>query len=312
MSIILLSGAAAAILLTSACLVCVKKILYAATLPCRPLPRRGEVIHVNGFDLCYTKAGIKTERPAIVLIHGGPGMSGRYFADAFKFLEKGYRVISYDQRGSGFSQFRPGFEFYTLDALADELEALRGRLAGPGKIIIVGHSFGGLVAMRYASKYGDHLEKMVLISPLSRKISAYKLIYIGLKVVFNNGFQPPRTDAFDRWVLTAMNKLFVSSFYDRSNIRFLDLGQIRAATMLAAIHSIRAVDLLTIYKKIKVKTLIIFGDKEWINSPEKDHVALHAEIENSSLVKFNRSGHWVFLEEPDEFRETISRFLETG
>jgi pimeloyl-ACP methyl ester carboxylesterase len=247
-----------------------------------------------------------------MLVHGGPGMSGRYFKDSFKFLEKGHRVISYDQRGSGFSQFRHGSEYYTLDALADELEALRKILAGPGKIIVVGHSSGGLVAMRYASKYGEHLEKMVLISPLSKKISAYSLVSTGLELVLDSGFPPRGTDAMDKWFLAAMTKLFSESFYDKRNIRLLDLGHIRAATMLAVIHSTGSLDFSDIYKKIKVKTLIIFGDKEWRNSPVKDQVELHAKIKDSRLVKFSRSGHWAFLEEPGRFRETISRFLEAG
>jgi len=42
-------------------------------------------------------------------------MSGHYFGDSFAFLMKDYRVVLYDQRGSGFSQIKPGLEHYTFD-----------------------------------------------------------------------------------------------------------------------------------------------------------------------------------------------------
>lgn len=310
-----IAGAAGVIFLCRAAYVRARALFQAANRPCRPRPGRAKVVHINGFDLCCKEAGADANLPPVIVVHGGPGMSGCYFKNAFEFLEADHRVISYDQRGSGFSQFKPEPAHYTLDELVNELEALRKKVAKSEKIIIIAHSFGGLVAMKYASEHGKHLEKMVLISPLCGKIRALDLIPAVLKMALSNGFPPAAPEALDNWLTLALPELFASSFYDRRTAGRLDIGYVSAAAMLAAVHSLRALgppDFLEIFGKITVETLIISGKTEWVNTPGKDHLRLHAEIRGSRLVKFNKSGHWPFLEEPDKFKKTITRFLESG
>lgn len=304
-----IAGIAVLILLSRLIHVRARALFQAADLPCRRYANGTKAVNINGFDLCCKETGMKTNLPPVIVVHGGPGMSGRYFKNAFKFLEKSRRVISYDQRGSGFSQSKPGLKHYTLEKLVNELETLRKTVAKAERIVIIAHSFGGLVAMKYASEYGRHLEKMVLISPLCRKISAFDLISAVLKILRSNGFPPSAPEALNNWLSPALSELFAASFYDRRNTGRLDIGYVCAATMLAVTHSIRSLDFQELFGKIGVRTLIVSGKAEWVNSPGKDHLELHARIRNSQLVKFGKSGHWSFLEEPDKFKRTIARFL---
>jgi proline-specific peptidase len=135
----------------------------AANLSCRNIEGGARCVKVNGFDLWYRETGNRSGKTVIVL-HGGTGMSSHYFQDSFKFMEKDFRVILYDQRGSGYSQIKPDLSFYTFDSLVNELEAIRRDIAGSEKVIIIGHSFGGLVAQRYAFAYPDRVDRLVLVS----------------------------------------------------------------------------------------------------------------------------------------------------
>ncbi|HUX22622.1 MAG TPA: alpha/beta fold hydrolase, partial [Spirochaetia bacterium] len=83
-------------------------LVRAANLPVRNLTGGARSVHINGFDLWYREVGpADRNAPVLVVIHGGPGMSDHYFGTLLDRLKNRYRVVYYDQRGSGFSQIRP-------------------------------------------------------------------------------------------------------------------------------------------------------------------------------------------------------------
>ena len=75
-------------------------------------------------------------------------------------LEATTPVVYMDERGSGASE-RPLSKDYTLQAMAADVEGLRKAL-GVGKIIPLGHSFGGAVAATYASTFPSHVDLLIL------------------------------------------------------------------------------------------------------------------------------------------------------
>ena len=129
-----------------------------ADLPCRGCVGDARAVNVNGFDLYYRSVGAHSEKPPVVMLHGGPGMSSQTFKKGFDFLaEPGFQVIYYDQRGSGNSQIKPDSGYYTIGQLVEELEALRRDVIGSEQIMLVGHSAGGALAQRYALAYPQHV-----------------------------------------------------------------------------------------------------------------------------------------------------------
>ncbi|MDQ6807813.1 MAG: alpha/beta hydrolase [Verrucomicrobiota bacterium] len=106
---------------------------------------------------------VRGEGTPILLLTGGPGRSGDYLEPVFVHLAKSYRVILPDQRGTGRSKL------HTLDAntvtvgknVAD-LETLRMSL-GIEKWIIMGHSWGGMLAMLYTVEHPDRVRSLVLV-----------------------------------------------------------------------------------------------------------------------------------------------------
>ena len=99
----------------------------------------------------------------LVIAHGGPGASHDYFLPYLLPLARTNRLIFIDERGSGRSEKLEDVSKYTVEAMADDVEAVRKAL-GLGKINLLGHSYGGVLAQAYAFKYQANLSHLVLCS----------------------------------------------------------------------------------------------------------------------------------------------------
>jgi pimeloyl-ACP methyl ester carboxylesterase len=103
----------------------------------------------------------------IVYLHGGAGArEGHFDQEIYGALAKdGFQVYLYDQAGSGMSDFLKVRD-YTIDRAADDLEAIRQEI-GAAQIILVGHSWGSRLAVKYMSTHPGRVAKVVLHSPAS-------------------------------------------------------------------------------------------------------------------------------------------------
>ena len=101
----------------------------------------------------------------VVLLAGGPGLNPVYMQPVWEDLARRHRVIVLHQRGTGKS-ILPVVDaaHRSVDAYVDDLEALRKHL-GLQKLVLVGHSWGGMLAMLYLSRQPAHVEKLVLLDP---------------------------------------------------------------------------------------------------------------------------------------------------
>jgi proline iminopeptidase len=114
-----------------------------------------------GSVLIYYKA-LGTGEP-LVILHGGPGASHEYLLPYLIPLAKTNRLVFIDERGSGRSTKLEDPSGYTVENMADDVEAVRREL-GLGKISLLGHSYGGVLAQAYALKYQDNLTHLILAS----------------------------------------------------------------------------------------------------------------------------------------------------
>lgn len=105
------------------------------------------------------------DAPAIVVLHGGPGGSSYALREGFGEYLEDFRVLYLDQRGGGRSPALPEEpQFFTIDALVDDLFHLREHL-GLETWTLLGHGFGGLLALDYARRSPQTTEQMVLVNP---------------------------------------------------------------------------------------------------------------------------------------------------
>lgn len=119
-----------------------------------------------------TVAGVQlhmriTEGPqgagTIIVLHGGPGGDFRSL-QAFEALSDSFRVVFYDQRGAGLSQ-RVSADRLTLDGHLEELEAVIDRTSSDQAPILMGHSWGAMLAAAYLGRHADEVHSAVLIEP---------------------------------------------------------------------------------------------------------------------------------------------------
>ncbi len=110
----------------------------------------------------------------VLLLHGGPGATHEYFEAFDSFLPKaGIEYYYYDQLGSGYSDAPEDASLWELPRFVEEVEQVREALGlDQSNLVLLGHSWGGLLAMEYALTYQQHLRGMV-ISNMMSSVPAY-------------------------------------------------------------------------------------------------------------------------------------------
>jgi len=127
-------------------------------------------VSVNGVRLFFDVEGAKLvpdgpgmrQKPTLLLLHGGPGFDHSIYKPAYSALADIAQIVYLDHRGNGRSEDGPR-ESWHLAQWGDDVRAFCDAL-GITDPIVLGASFGGMVALAYATRHPDHPSKLVLIS----------------------------------------------------------------------------------------------------------------------------------------------------
>jgi proline iminopeptidase len=147
----------------------------AATTPAlQPGVRTGgsQLIEVGKGLNVWTKHVGSASGPQVLTLHGGPGLPHFYFECFEDFLpQAGIGYWYYDQLGCGFSDQPTDTRLWTLERYTEEVERVR-RALGQDRLILLGHSWGGMLAIEYALAYPQHVRGIV-ISNMTASIASY-------------------------------------------------------------------------------------------------------------------------------------------
>ena len=129
-------------------------------------------ITINGAKL-HARAFGHPDSTLIVCIHGGPGANFRYMLNCKSLADKGYRVVFYDQRGSGLSERFPKQWYlkHGVDAVKktfhDELKGVINhyKTQPDQKVVLLTQSWGSMLGTGYAGKYPDDIDGLILAEP---------------------------------------------------------------------------------------------------------------------------------------------------
>lgn len=267
-------------------------------------PEIGKSVVANGISTNYLEAG--AGQP-VVLIHGsGPGVTA--YANwrlTLPALAGRFHCCAPDMAGFGFTE-RPAEITYDLQTWVDQLRGFLDAL-GLDRVSLVGNSFGGAIALRFAAEHSARVRRLVLMGSVGVPFE----ITEALDAVW--GYQPS-LDAM-RWMLDhfAYSRELVTD--ELARVRYA--ASIRPgfqesfAAMFPAPRQ-RWVDALCTPDEqiaaLAQPTLIVHGRDDKV-IPLATSLRLHELIDDSELHVFGRCGHWTQIERSGPFAVLVAEFL---
>ena len=241
------------------------------------------------------------EGQPMIILHGLFGFSDNWQSHAKKLAEY-YRVILVDLRNHGHSEWTNDFS-YSL--MADDIKELCDDL-DLKKIILVGHSMGGKVAMLFAQRYADLLEKLIVVDiGIKEYPMHHQHILAGLHAL-NLENMKARSEA-DAVLRKYIDSEGVIQFLLK-NLYWKEKGQLAFRMNLAVLEREMS-EILGALPSIEVMVPTLFIRGELSNYIlDEDISALEDNFPDSQLVTIPNSGHWVHAEAQDGFIEALLGF----
>lgn len=275
----------------------------------------GKFFQGQSATLYYEVRGAKAGTPLLV-INGGPGVDHGYMlstlhpVSALDELAKDRPVIFYDQRGVGNSPaLQMGQSCTIADQVAD-LEALRDYLGYP-RLNILGHSFGGYLAIAYAARYPEKIERMILSNSAAAKFA--DTIFLFAKVFPETHEQMAAIEIIDEATKKAAFMHYFSMLFYSPRNRDTYLAQITEVNANTAVGDLllkdmEELDFTPALATFSFPTLVITGRFDMNVAPSVAY-AIHKATPGSQFVVFEESGHLPFYEEQEGFVRTVRGFL---
>jgi len=287
---------------------------YAQDTPIGPIASSG-IVHTSEVDLAFEIWGKPTAEFPVVVVNGGPGLSHKYMIqnDVWQKLAARRQIVFYDQRGTGKSQRIQSGASQEIEAQLADLEAVRAHF-GFQKIDIVGDSFGGFLAMAYASAHPERIHKMILsdAAPPALKDIVHLLPQVFPDIEEEDAdIQKQLGDAGEAAQKQLLNHFRMIFYSEEKMHAYLEhIGDIGYAPSVgeAVERSALKVDLTQELPKFQFPTLVITGRYD-MNVAPLTAWRMYKAIPGARLVIFAKSGHLPSYEEPDRYVQVVDDFL---
>ena len=264
----------------------------------------------------------------LIMIHGGPGLSHRYLLGLEQLAGPQLMVVSYDQRGSGRSSVSAAHENteqarasgeprslaeagdFDLLTYSQGLEAVRGAVAGQKRVDLLGHSWGGLVAMHYTTLYPQQVRSLLLIGSIPPSWSGFEA---GL-MRFQERVQALQRQGIIPLVLPAdpweqRKCMFPAYLADPTQSLSAEQFEYDHRVEQQTMAVVQGFDLTDQLAKLPHRVLILWGEDDSFGRAWGEETK--AALSNASVefVVISHSGHFGWMECPDAFSRSIRTFL---
>ena len=276
----------------------------------------------DGRRLTFRKLG---HGPVLVCHPGGPGFSSTYFGDLAALWEQ-FTLILLNPRGTGGSSRPADRNAYQIDDYVADLELLRSHL-GLERMLLLGHSHGGVVAQAYAAEYPGRVRALVLASTLARFAAEQEAaMRSGMEKRSNQAWYQDATAALEEEQAgnfetdEQMSELVFRELplyfahYGPAEAGYLDTlkTELPNADTLRLFNDriFNTFDLRERLSRITAGTLVITGDEDFICGPVCAE-EICSGIAGARKVIVGDAGHMLFVEQPQAFHDEVADFLES-
>ncbi|MFI5098077.1 MAG: proline iminopeptidase-family hydrolase [Candidatus Acidiferrales bacterium] len=303
----------------------------AAALASNVYPVQEGFVDVSGLMIYYKTIG---RGAPLMIVHGGPGASHDYFLPYLLPLARTNRLIFIDERGSGRSSKLEDVHGYTIENMVEDVEAVRVAL-GLGKITLLGHSAGGVLAQAYALKYQKNLTHLILASTFS-STSELNKIFVRMK----ENMRPELRERIDKmeaaglygkgksyengrytpeYLIAAWGEGYFPYLYqNRPDANYDPVGSgVMAWDLYREMWgehgefivdgNLKSVEYTEKLAAIHVPTLITVGDHDECD-PSLSR-AMQEKISGSKLFVLPKSGHMTFVDQTAMYLKAVDDFV---
>jgi len=270
----------------------------------------------------------------LLIVHGGPGASHDYFLPYLLPLARRNRLIFIDERGSGKSEKLEDPRGYTVENMVEDVEAVRQGLH-LGKISLLGHSYGGVLAQAYALKYQQNLTHLLLCSTFA---STHEMneVFVRMKEqmtpglrdrinqmekegLFGHGLDYRKGRYSDEYMTAAWGEGYFPYVYQNHPDPNFDPVQQGVTSWdlyremwgsdgeFVIDGNLKSAEYLDRLPTIKTPTIIIAGDHDECDPSLSRE--MHDKISGSQLVVLPKSGHMTFVDQPRLFLAAVTDFI---
>jgi proline iminopeptidase len=261
----------------------------------------------------------------LLLLHGGPGADHSDFLPALQPLARRCRLILIDQRGSGRSERLKDPTGYTLDLMVKDIERVRQHLNLP-RLVLLGHSFGGILAQAYAIRHPQRLLGLVLAGTgssarcvdadfrnlrrrLPARLRARLSRYEQAGIFTADG-------AYKKGYAAASAQAIAPHMYAKPPARLerpppLGMDVLREMWVRRSDFRIdgnlKGFDFTHSLARIRVPSLVVIGDRDLVSTATAE--VSRASLPRATLVVMAECAHMMFVDQTARFNRLLEEFL---
>ena len=277
-------------------------------------------MNVNGLFVDVIGDG----RPVIVL-HGGPDFDQSYLRPELDRLATTARLVYYDQRGRGRSAAGVRAEDVSISSEIADLEALRQGL-GLDAVTVLGHSWGGLLAMEYATRHPEHVSHLVLMNTAPVwpegwiELRSHLAQLRSPSTIAEMRELGPMIEAGDLDAERRFYRLYFAVTVLDAELLDRVVGRLREHFTPQTMRLARAIedrlfaetarpgyDLRPRLRELDVPTLVLHGEHDFIPVDVAREVA--SAIAGATLAVVPGSGHFSYADQPEAVRAEVGKLL---
>ena len=255
-------------------------------------------------------AGEPDSGNGLIAINGGPGLSSKYMLNLEKLSSPTFAVVTYDQRGMGRSTSpKEDVSSYTLLKYVEDLEAVRKKV-GLDKVHLFGHSWGGIVAMRYATVYPGRVRSLILVGSgpptwngimKSYQYFGHRIQHLQEKGIIPKTIQPGDTEAI------------LPAYFSDPGFWFSSEDQGGAPEYNSTVNkltmsAIRGFDITANVAGINQPVLILMGEDDPFGLQMAEEIRNALSQAKPKIITLKNCGHF-WHECPEAFATHVRRFL---